>query len=382
MDDPLHWPPGAPALFALAEELHPGAPGDFAVPAIYTAQAIVGTLAILAAFGAAALLAGAGAGLVAAAATAFYPPLVDISGKALSEPLGAFGIAVAILGLVWALRRPAAWRFGLSGVVLGLTLLARADLSPAVPLVALWAVWACRRQIGWRRAGLCGAAVLAGAAIAVASWVRSASERAGQLVPISTSGGSALFVGTYLPGGGTMFGLKRSLGNQLRLQDPRMGSEPNFRLPQERILDLVAARHPELDRDAALRRAARENIDRYAMHEPLRFLRMLGRKAARMWVTPNRGPHAELGLWRAIVHLLLVGLALAGTILAAALVRRPGPGAILAIAVAATVVNAVFLSEPRHLLPMVPALFATGAAGWALLGRRAAERRRARAQPT
>jgi hypothetical protein len=31
---------------------------------------------------------------------------------------------------------------------------------------------------------------------------------------------------------------------------------------------------------------------------------------------------------------------------------------------------------------MVPALFATGAAGWALLGRRAAERRRARAQPT
>ena len=33
-------------------------------------------------------------------------------------------------------------------------------------------------------------------------------------------------------------------------------------------------------------------------------------------------------------------------------------------------VNAVFLSEPRHLLPLVPALFATGAAGWVLLARR------------
>jgi len=224
--------------------------------------------------------------------------------------------------------------------------------------------------IGWRRGALCGLALLAGAVIAVAPWVRSASDRAGRLVPISTSGGSAIFVGTYLPGGGTMFGLKRSLGNQMRLQDPRMADVPNFRLPQERILDLVANRHPELDRDAALRREARANVDRYALHRPLRFAGMMADKAARMWVTPNRGPHARLGAVRLTVHLLLVGLALAGTLLAAALVRRPGLGAILAIAAASTLINAVFLSEPRHLLPMVPALFATGAAGWALLARR------------
>src|SRR5439155_4972780 len=70
MNDPLHWPPGAPALFAAAEKLGPGAPGDLAPSAVYAAQAIVGTLAILAAFGAAALLAGPWAGLAAAAATA------------------------------------------------------------------------------------------------------------------------------------------------------------------------------------------------------------------------------------------------------------------------------------------------------------------------
>jgi 4-amino-4-deoxy-L-arabinose transferase-like glycosyltransferase len=369
MNDPLHWPPGAPALFAAAEKLDRG-DGDLAPASVYTAQAIVGTLAILAAFAAAALLGGAWAGLAAAAATAFYPPLVDVAGRALSEPLGALGLAVAVLACAWAARRPAEWRFALAGVALGLTLLARADLGPAVPLVALWAVAVARRPRGWRRAALCGAALLAGTVVAVAPWVRSASDRAGRLVPVSTSGGSAIFVGTYLPGHGTMFGLKRSLGNELRLQDPRLAAVPNFRLPQERILDLVAARHPELERDAALRRAARENFDRYALHHPARFARMLAGKAARMWVTPNRGPHARVGAVSLAVHLLLVGLALAGTILAAVRVRRPGPGALLAVAAASTAINAVFLSEPRHLLPLLPALFATGAAGWALLLRR------------
>src|SRR4051812_29338364 len=367
MDDPLHWPPAAPGMFAAAQKLDPGPKGELAPPAIYTAQAIVGTLAILAAFAAAAVLAGPWAGVAAAAATAFYPPLVDISGRALSEPLGALGLALAVLACAWAMRRPAEWRFALAGVALGLTLLARADLGPAVPLVAAWAVLATHRPCGWRRAALCGAALLAGTAIAVAPWVRSASERAGRLVPVSTSGGSAIFVGTYLPGDGTMFGLKRSLGNQLRLQDPRMGSVPNFRLPQERILDLVAARHPELGRDSALQREARENLDRYALHHPISFARMMGEKAARMWVTPNRGPHARLTGSRLVIHLLLVGLALAGTLLGVIVARKPGLGAILAVAAASTAINAVFLSEPRHLLPLLPALFATGAAGWVVV---------------
>src|SRR3954447_8418650 len=367
MDDPLHWPPAAPAMFAAAQKLDPGPKGELAPPAIYTAQAIVGTLALLVAFAAAAVLAAPWAGLAAAAATAFYPPLVDISGRALSEPLGALGLALTVLACAWAMRRPAEWRFALAGVALGLTLLARADLGPAVPLVAAWAVLATHRACGWRRAALCGAALLAGTAIAVAPWVRSASERAGRLVPVSTSGGSAIFVGTYLPGGGTMFGLKRSLGNQLRLQDQRIGAVPNFRLPQERILDLVAARHPELDRDAALQREARENLNRYAVHHPFGFTRMMAEKAARMWVTPNRGPHARLGAFRLTVHLLLVGLALAGTLLGVAVVRKPGMAAILVVAAASTAINAVFLSEPRHLLPLLPALFATGAAGWLLV---------------
>src|SRR4051794_23214727 len=85
MDDPLHWPPGAPAMFAAAEKLDPGPKGELAPPPIYTPQAIVGTLTIPAAFGAAALLAGPWAGLAAAAATALYPPPGGSPGRPLSE---------------------------------------------------------------------------------------------------------------------------------------------------------------------------------------------------------------------------------------------------------------------------------------------------------
>src|SRR4051794_3940971 len=231
MEDPYHWPPGAPALFALAERIDRGPPGSFNPPSVYRAQALVGTLAILAAFAAAALFAGAWAGLAAAAATAFYPPLIDVSGRALSEPLGGLALALTLVACAWAARRPVWWRFGLAGFALGATLLVRADLLPALPLLALWAALLVGRR--WKRAALAAAALLAGALVAVAPWVEEASRARGSLVPVSTSGGSAFFVGTYLPGNGNMYGLKRSLGNQLRLQDPRLADVPNFRLPQE-----------------------------------------------------------------------------------------------------------------------------------------------------
>src|SRR3954451_10963334 len=369
MEDPQHWPPGAPALFALAERIDPGPPGSFNPPSVYTAQAIAGSLAILAAFAAAALLAGAWAGLAAAAATAFYPPLIDVSARALSEPLGGLGVALTLLACAWAARRPGPARLAVAGAALGLTLLVRADLSPALPLMVVWALLLAHRAgQGWARASLGASALAAATLLAVAPWVVAASRDHGSFVPISTSGGSAIFVGTYLPGGGSMYGLKRSLGNQLRLQDPRLAAVPNFRLPQERLLELVASRHPELVRDAALQREAHRNLDRYALRRPVAFARMMGSKAARMWTTPNRG-RKPLEAWRWTVHLALVGLALLGTLLGAWFVRGRGLGAMIALAAGSTAVNAVFLSDPRHLLPLLPGLFAAGAAGFLLLVR-------------
>src|SRR5215210_4189114 len=109
MSDPMHWPPGAPLLFGLAYKVKPEIRGGgvWDVPSAYPLQALVGTLTIPAAFLLAWLIAGWGAGLVAAAAVAFYPPLISASGDLLSEPLGALLVTSALAATVWSLRRPA-----------------------------------------------------------------------------------------------------------------------------------------------------------------------------------------------------------------------------------------------------------------------------------
>src|SRR3712207_480986 len=52
MSDPVHWPPGAPLMFALAHEIRPAIRGGgvWDVPSAYPLQALVGTLTIPAAF--------------------------------------------------------------------------------------------------------------------------------------------------------------------------------------------------------------------------------------------------------------------------------------------------------------------------------------------
>lgn len=372
--NPWHWPPGTPLLFAAAEKVSGG--HGLAPRSVYAVQALVSVLAIFAAFAAAALLAGAWAGVAAAAATAFYPPLFDAAGRALSEPLGGLGVVLSLLATIWALRRPSRRRFALAGVLFGLTLLVRTDLAPAVPVVAL-VVWLALRRSRRRDAAAtaaddpraplrCGAVLLVAAVLTVLPWTALASIGAHRFVPISNGGTSALYIGTYLPGEGSIFGLKRALGDDLRLQEPRYGHVPNHRIGQSFLLAMVAARHPGVSHDTALRQEAFHNIAHYGTTAPGRFLRMLGAKAARMWTTPTRnGQGARLSARSEAVHVALVALAILGTLLGAALLRGRGLGVMVAVALVSTVVNAIFLSEPRHLLPLAPALFATGAAGLA-----------------
>ena len=75
MNDPLHWPPGTPLLFAVARKVAGAGDADLDPAAIYAAQWAVGMGLIVAVFALAALLAGPWAGVAAAAGVALYPPL-------------------------------------------------------------------------------------------------------------------------------------------------------------------------------------------------------------------------------------------------------------------------------------------------------------------
>jgi hypothetical protein len=368
--NPYQWAPGAPALFAVASRIGPASDSaDFGIPSAYWAQAIVGTLLIGAAFALAALLAGGLAGLAAAAAVAFYPPLVQTAGHQLSEPLGALLLTLACAALARASNGPRGRWLALAGVLFGLMVLTRADLllTPLLAAVVV-AVWLARGAgaLGRVRAA---AALLVPALLVIVPWIVVASLAERRVVPVSDGGSSALYVGTYLPGGGTIFGLKREFARETRRRVPDTRQLSDLKIPAEKVLRAVAARHPELPPRVALRRAAMHNLSVYGLGHPGEFASMMLRKAGRMWSEPTTGEHpqgrgnsaGEVAVHRGLLAAAVVGL-LAG------LWRRRDPVllTIAAIALYSTLDNMILIAEARHGLPLLPVLFAAGAAGWAL----------------
>lgn len=387
MDDPVHWVPGAPLMFALAYRLDNERRGDgvWDVPSAYNWQAGVGTLVIPAAFLLAFLIAGSWAGLAAAAGVAFYPPLVDASGDLLSEPLGALFATTALIAVVLALRRLSPWWLGAAGVLLGATVLTRADLA-AVPLVAMAVVGIVAWRRAERRPALAGARsvlpVLAATVLVTLPWTVFASREAGHLVPLSTGGASNLWVGTYLPGDGSIFGAKESLADEVRARRIDLAGKEYFQLRQADVIETVAARRPELDTEAALRAEALANIGDYAFGDPLGFAAMMARKVDRLWGSYTVGTYGNPRWWTTTAHLAIVGLGLIGLVAGLALTRRPELWLLAAVLLYVTALNAVLVSEARHNLTVMPLVIVAAAAGLALALPRLRELDRPLPRPT
>lgn len=370
---PLHWPPGAPFMFAIAREVDPDpvAERDFEVPAAYWAQAVVGTATILAAFALAALLAGSLAGLGAAALVAFYPPAILATGEMLSEPLGAFLLTTAAVALAWAWRDGSWPKAAAAGALFGLTVLTRADLLLVPFLVAALLVLA-RRRDGWRPALGFGAALAAGALMAIAPWSIYASSREDRFVPVTQGSPAALFVGTYLPGDGTTVGMKRDLADEVIRRHPRLRGTAGFDLEARLALDVIRERHPSLSRDDAIQREARKNLVRYGLKRPFAFARMMLGKVSRMWTRYARGGARHTSPWIRGLHIVLVLGAAAGLLAGLWRSRNPILGAVLVAVLYSTLLHTLVVAQGRYNLPLMPALIAAGVAGWAL-ARRARE---------
>jgi 4-amino-4-deoxy-L-arabinose transferase-like glycosyltransferase len=377
MREPLHWPPGAPLLFAAGYKLF-GSEQDaktFDIRAVYWEQALIttGTTALAAAL--AWLLVGPWGGLLAGAIVGTYPPLIGATGDQLSEPLGAFLLLAAFVALALAVKRRRTWWFAASGALFGLTILTRTDLLAVPFLIAgIGGLIVLIRTRSLRLAITRWGMVAIAAAVVLAPWTIYASREEGRFIPVTKGSAAALFVGTYLPGGGTTIGMKEQLEGELRRRHPEYRDTKTYKIPAEYALEIFAAKHPDLPRDQALQKEARRNLIHYSTSQPLDFARMQWAKAKRMWFFYYRGGGVHyistpMRIWQVV--LVLAG----GLGLLAGLIRRRDPllGAVLIAILFSTLIHTIVVSQARYNVPLMPSLIAAGVAGWFLAVRRRTE---------
>lgn len=149
-----------------------------------------------------------------------------------------------------------------------------------------------------------------GLLIPIVPWTVRNAVVLGRLVPISTGGGKALYVGTYLPADGDYRRVKALLAERYLHRSLAPGSAALERVNPTPLFDRVAARYPELPRDSALGRIGKEDFSKYFGEDPLGYLAMTARKVGRMW---SSGPGEAMGsaAGRA-VQLLIVALGIGG----------------------------------------------------------------------
>jgi len=348
--DPSDWSPGAPFLYAASFYATGGAREGTA----RIVEALLGVATILVVFALGWRLGGRElgrwVGLFAAFAVAIHPPFIHTTGELMSEPPAMLTLPAAILAFLWASDRQSPWAWIAPGLLFGLTAMFRPEyllVGAAFVVLAAIRTW---RNSEWRL-GLAGAAVLLVALVLpILPWTIRNVVVLDRAVPISTGGGKALYVGTYLPADGEYQRVKailvqKYLGSPFPYSDEEL-DEINPTPLFDEAAKQVQEEHPDLTRDQALGKLGKENFSKYFGEDPGGYLAMTARKVGRMWSsgvgeamssTPGR-----------VVQIFLVLLGLAGFV-ALALWRRWWELVVLATPIAlVTLVGAISLAAPRR----------------------------------
>jgi 4-amino-4-deoxy-L-arabinose transferase-like glycosyltransferase len=339
---PYDWSPGAPMLYAGIYY----ATGGVHPLAVRLVVALLGALTLVLVYLIGRRLAGALAGLVAAGLLAVYPVQIYFAGKFMSEPLATLTLAGAVLSFMWAAEAGRSrWAWALPGVLLGLTAFARPEYLAFVVVFALIALW---------RRGLAAAAILAVAfALPILPWTVHVSSVEGRFVPITTGGGKALFIGTYLPGNGLHLDVKRVLIARYR-HKPHVSAVELSRISMTPLLDRVAARYPDMPRDASLQRIGKQNAVHYLKSQPFDFAWMVARKMRHMWQGSGAAGRSLAG---GVYQYVVLALGLAGLVLLA-LRRRWEVVLLLALVAGITVLGGLLLAGTRRNLALMPLVMA------------------------
>ncbi len=349
MRSPTDWSPGAPLLWGSVYY----ATGGVHLEAARIVGALLGVLMVLFVYLIGRRIGGAPVGLIAAALTATYPVYAYYAGHYVTEPLGAFWLVGSVLAFLWASDqgRPI-WAWMLPGGLLGVTALTRPEYLLFGGLFALLALIRVARQRDIKL-GFAAAALFALAfGLALAPWTYRNYKVLDRFVPVSTGGGKALFVATYYPGKGRQLPVKRALIARYTNQDfdevtdKEVGSTQMFDL-----LNRVAKKYPELERNAALGKIGRENFSKYAAEHPAGYSKMVATKMWHVW-RRSSSPVMRSDAWRAYHYALLVLGALGLIVLAAA--RRWEALVIGSLIVGITVLGGLLLGVPRRNVPLMP----------------------------
>jgi hypothetical protein len=281
----------------------------------------------------------------------------------MSEPPAIFTLPAAVLSFLWASEQERLRAWLLPGFLLGLTALIRPEYLLVAIAFALLAAVRVGRERGWRP-GLAGAALLVVALLVpIVPWTVRNAVVLGRVVPISTGGGKALYVGTFLPADGEYQRVKALLAKRYLHRDLAPNSAALERVNPAPLFDRVAARYPELPRDSALGKVGKQNFSKYFGEDPIGYLAMTARKVGRMW-SSGVGEAMSSIAGRAI-QLLVVALGLAGLGL---LGWRRWWWELIAMAtpiVIVTAVGAVSLAAPRRSEVLMTLAFPLAAAALA-----------------
>jgi 4-amino-4-deoxy-L-arabinose transferase-like glycosyltransferase len=337
------WSPGAPWLYA-GLFVVTGGPREGSIRIL---EALMGVGTILVVFLLGWRLGGRWPALLAALGMAIYPPFIHSVGEVMSEPPAMLTLPAAILAFLWAWDGRSPWRWLLPGFLFGATAMFRPEYTlVAAAFVVIAAVrWAWRRE--WAFGATALGLMLVALLLPIVPWTIRNIVVLDRLVPISTGGGKALYVGTFYPADGEYQRVKailyeRETGESL----PPNSQALNEVDPTPLFNHVWKSTYPELERDSALGKVGKANFSRYFGDDPLGYLGMTARKIGRMWssgvgefmsTTPGR-----------VLQIALVLLGIAGLVLLG-FARRWWETVCLATPIVlVTLVGAVSLAAPRR----------------------------------
>ncbi len=348
--DSSDWSPGAPFLYAASFYATGGAREGTA----RIVEALLGVATILVVFALGWRLGGRDlgrwVGLFSAFAVAVYPPFIHTTGELMSEPPAMLTLPAAILAFLWASEKRSPWAWLASGFLFGLTAMFRPEyllVGGAFVVLAALRAW---RDSEWRLGLAGGAVLLVALVLPIIPWTIRNVVVLDRVVPISTGGGKALYVGTYLPADGEYQRVKAILVKRYMGRDLEPNSEALNDVSPTPLFDKVAneeiAKHPGLSRDQALGKVGKENFSKYFGEDPVGYLAMTARKVGRIW-SSGVGEAMSSTAGR-VVQILLVALGLAGFVLLALRRRWWEFVALATPIVLVTLVGAASLAAPRR----------------------------------